>query len=78
MLRHRTEESEYDRDTFKAVESSLLTQVSDLSAYVFLLLAASSLTCAVMFVSRQVSVMLFFFCYWQSSNLNRSQIWRLK
>ncbi|KAJ7139941.1 hypothetical protein C8R44DRAFT_868034 [Mycena epipterygia] len=55
MLRHRTEESEYDRDTFKAVESSLLTQVSDLSSYVLLLLAASSLTCAVMFVSRQIA-----------------------
>ncbi|KAJ7102117.1 hypothetical protein B0H15DRAFT_312598 [Mycena belliarum] len=47
MLAQRNEENEYDRDTFKAVESSLLAQVSQLTAYVLLLSVVSSLTCAV-------------------------------
>lgn len=44
LLAQHSNESEYERDTFKAVESSLLAQVSELTAYVLLLLKLSSLT----------------------------------
>ncbi|KAJ7706376.1 hypothetical protein B0H17DRAFT_1326041 [Mycena rosella] len=55
ILNQRIQENEEDRDTFKAIESSLRDQVSQLTAYVFLFPAASSLTCAVVFPSRQMA-----------------------
>jgi hypothetical protein len=47
MIQQLNEDREYDRDTHKAVESSLLAQVSELTACVLLSLSdVASLTCS--------------------------------